>query len=53
MPAMLDLCFDAQTSGGLLIAVKESDAPVLLRRLHERGVVQAAQIGVRVRPRCW
>jgi AhpD family alkylhydroperoxidase len=42
---MLDLCFDAQTSGGLLIGVKETDAPVLLRRLHERGVVQAVQIG--------
>jgi selenide,water dikinase len=43
--AMLDLCFDAQTSGGLLIAVRESDAPVLLQRLRERGITEAAQIG--------
>ena len=43
--AMLDLCFDAQTSGGLLIAVREADAPVLLQRLHERGITEATQIG--------
>ena len=43
--AMLDLCFDAQTSGGLLIAVAEADAETLLAKLHERGVIDAAVVG--------
>jgi selenide, water dikinase len=43
--AMLDLCFDAQTSGGLLIAVAEADAETLLAKLHERGVTDAAAVG--------
>jgi selenide,water dikinase len=29
--------YDAQTSGGLLIAVSEKDAPVLLKRLRDEG----------------
>jgi len=44
-PAMLDVCMDAQTSGGLLIAVAERKAAALLKRLHERGVAEAAIIG--------
>jgi selenide,water dikinase len=44
-PAMLDLCFDPQTSGGLLIAVAESAAGDLLGRLHAAGVAEAAVIG--------
>ncbi len=44
-PAMLDLCFDAQTSGGLLIAVPESKAATLLEKLHAEGVPEAAVIG--------
>ena len=44
-PAMLDVCMDAQTSGGLLIAIAKRKAPALLRRLHERGVAEAAIIG--------
>lgn len=43
--AMLDLCFDAQTSGGLLIAIHEDDAERLLGRLHEQGIAAAALIG--------
>ncbi len=43
--AMLDVCFDAQTSGGLLIAVPEDRARALIERLHERGVREAAVIG--------
>lgn len=31
------LLFDAQTSGGLLIAVSQNDAPALLERLHNEG----------------
>ena len=44
-PAMLDLCFDPQTSGGLLIAVPASPAGDLLGRLHAAGVAEAAVIG--------
>jgi selenide,water dikinase len=44
-PAMLDLCFDPQTSGGLLIAVPEARADELLGRLHAAGIVEAAMIG--------
>jgi AhpD family alkylhydroperoxidase len=44
-PPMLDLCFDPQTSGGLLIAVPSSAAADLLERLHAAGVTEAAVIG--------
>jgi selenide,water dikinase len=43
--AMLEICMDAQTSGGLLIAVPKKKADVLLARLHESGVADAAVIG--------
>jgi selenide,water dikinase len=43
--AMLDVCFDAQTSGGLLIAVAEPDAAPLLARLRADGIETAAIIG--------
>lgn len=42
---MVDLCFDAQTSGGLLIAIPKAQAEALLDALHEAGVCQAAVIG--------
>ena len=44
-PAMLDLCFDPQTSGGLLIAVAASAAGDFLGRLHAAGIAEAAAIG--------
>lgn len=44
-PGMLDICFDPQTSGGLLIAVAGTEARALVSRLHERGVTDAAVIG--------
>jgi selenide,water dikinase len=44
-PAALDILFDAQTSGGLLIAVAESAAPDLVARLREEGSLEAAVIG--------
>jgi selenide,water dikinase len=44
-PAMLDILFDAQTSGGLLISVPESSAQTLVVRLHEDGIPEAAVIG--------
>ena len=37
---------DAQTSGGLLISVRESDASDLLRELKESNHPEAAVIGV-------
>jgi selenide,water dikinase len=44
-PLMLDLCFDPQTSGGLLMAVRPKVAEALLTRLHEDGMTDAAIIG--------
>ena len=44
-PPMLDTCFDAQTSGGLLIAVPESSADELLKRLRESAASETAIIG--------
>ncbi len=44
-PAMLDLCFDPQTSGGLLIAVAENTANNLLEKLRASGVPDATIIG--------
>jgi selenide,water dikinase len=41
----LDILFDAQTSGGLLIAVPGQRAESLLKGLHENGVESAAIIG--------
>jgi len=49
-PAVIDLCLDPQTSGGLLIAMDESSAPRLLRRIHEDGILQAAIVGTVLRP---
>lgn len=44
-PLMLDILSDAQTSGGLLIAVPESEAEILLSRLLAGGVEAAAIVG--------
>ncbi|MBE3071249.1 MAG: carboxymuconolactone decarboxylase family protein, partial [Planctomycetes bacterium] len=43
--AMLEVCMDAQTSGGLLIALPEREARAMVLRLHEDGVADAAIIG--------
>ena len=43
--AMLDVCMDAQTSGGLLISVAKADAPALLAQLRRDGMADAAVIG--------
>lgn len=42
---LVDVLFDPQTSGGLLIAVPESKAASLLKRMHEEGVGEAVVIG--------
>jgi selenide, water dikinase len=44
-PAILDLLFDPQTSGGLLIAVPEAKADALAAVLEQRGVQDARKIG--------
>ncbi len=44
-PVMLDLLADAQTSGGLLIALPEDQARSLLADLREHDVSHAAMIG--------
>jgi selenide,water dikinase len=49
-PAVLDLCFDPQTSGGLLIALPASAAEALVQRLHAAGITQAAAIGTVLGP---
>ena len=43
--AHYNLLFDAQTSGGLLIAVAADEADALLAKLHQNGVAAAAIIG--------
>jgi selenide,water dikinase len=40
-PALLDILYDPQTSGGLLIAVAEEEAEGILRLLQEGGVQDA------------
>jgi selenide,water dikinase len=42
---MVDLFFDPQTSGGLLIAIGEENAERLLDRLIDKGVTQSRIIG--------
>ncbi len=44
-PEIADMCFDAQTSGGLLISIKEKDADKFLDALHKEGIGVAAVIG--------
>jgi hypothetical protein len=44
-PEMVDICYDAQTSGGLLISIRQSDAADFVKALHNNGVSAAAVIG--------
>ena len=44
-PVTRDLLFDPQTSGGLLICVKASEAEDMLRELMDAGITDAADIG--------
>ncbi len=39
------LCCDAQTSGGLLVALSKNDAEQYLKNLHENGITDATIIG--------
>ncbi|MGR0482739.1 MAG: selenide, water dikinase SelD [Candidatus Electronema sp. V4] len=40
-----ELLFDPQTSGGLLLAVPQAQAPALLAALHQRGMTAAVCVG--------
>jgi selenide,water dikinase len=42
---MVDILFDPQTSGGLLMAVPAPEAEPLLKKMHRAGIVAAALIG--------
>jgi len=42
---IMDILYDAQTSGGLLISVEGEKAHSLLEQLHSKGVRQAAMVG--------
>ncbi len=42
---MVDICYDAQTSGGLLVAIDQKDADAFLKALHDKGISAAAAIG--------
>ena len=46
---LADICYDAQTSGGLLIAIDPKDASGLLKSLHKAGITSAAVIGKALR----
>lgn len=41
----VDICFDAQTSGGLLIAISKKHMKKCLDALHNQGIKNAAAIG--------
>jgi selenide, water dikinase len=45
LPAMQDLCFDPQTSGGLLISIRPEAAGEFLDRLHAEGITDSVIIG--------
>jgi selenide,water dikinase len=44
-PAMVDVCLDAQTSGGLLVALPKADAHEYVKRLRAAGIKDAAVVG--------
>jgi selenide,water dikinase len=44
-PSFMDVLFDPQTSGGLLIAVKREEGGILEKVLREKGVKDASIIG--------
>lgn len=42
---MVDILFDPQTAGGLLIALPEIQAEKLIGKMHARGITEAAIVG--------
>lgn len=45
LPWLVDVFFDPQTSGGLLIAMPSKEAEVLVNKMHDKGIQDAAVIG--------
>ncbi|MEN8127520.1 MAG: selenide, water dikinase SelD [Planctomycetota bacterium] len=45
LETMIDICYDPQTSGGLLISLDSDKADALLERLHQSGLLDATRIG--------
>jgi len=51
--SLVDILFDPQTSGGLLISVPGPEAEPLRERMHKEGIEEAAIIGeVVAKPKC-
>jgi len=44
-PELIDILFDPQTSGGLLISVPQERSDELIRQLKKAGVLEAATVG--------
>jgi selenide, water dikinase len=44
-PVVRDILFDPQTSGGLLIGCEEKEATLMVKRMHNEWVLEAAIIG--------
>ena len=42
---MLDILFDPQTSGGLLVALPENEASDLVKRLRSKGIEDTSVVG--------
>jgi selenide,water dikinase len=42
---MVDILFDPQTSGGLLMSIPAANADPLIKRMHKAGIVDASIIG--------
>jgi len=45
-PVMRDILFDPQTSGGLLIGCREKEAMLMVNKMQNEGMVEAAIVGV-------
>ncbi|MGZ6236744.1 MAG: hypothetical protein ACXWMJ_05445, partial [Syntrophales bacterium] len=42
---LIDIMFDPQTAGGLLIALPETQAETLIGKMHSNGIIEAAIVG--------
>ena len=42
---IVDILFDPQTAGGLIIAIPELQAEILVKKMHLQGIVEAAIVG--------